>query len=114
MTHRFWRHRNKYTYNISTSSIEDTQDKLFLLSEYEIFGNDDSNEKDYQQQYDYYKNSSAIERIRQQDNSIANSCIWYLRTLNSSSAMKVIDINGEISIQNANKSLGICPAFTIS
>lgn len=105
---------NKYTYNISTSSIEDTQDKLFLLSEYEIFGNDDSNEKDYQQQYDYYKNSSTIERIRQQDNSIANSCIWYLRTLNSSAAMKVIDINGEISIQNANKSLGICPAFTIS
>lgn len=110
----------KYTDN-SGGGVDDsnfvtsTADKIFLLSEYEVFGrNSYANfaEQNFQIQYDYFKNGNS-KIFNSQENS---ACNWWLRSAQNSSATSFCRISSEggISTYNARFSQGVTPAFMIS
>ena len=111
----------KYTNNIGggfdvESQVSATQDKLFLLSEFEIFGRQDySNdiEPNFQQQYEYFQNGN--EKIHYKQNEISTPCYWWLRTpqFNNDTSFCRVDVSGVENTYNALYSQGIVPCFAV-
>ena len=109
----------KYTDN-SGGGVDDsnfvtpTADKIFLLSEYEVFGRNsyaNSAEPNFQMQYEYFKNGNS-----KVFNSQETACNWWLRSAqksNGTSFCRVSD-EGGLSTYNARFSQGVTPAFMIS
>ena len=79
----------KFTDNVGggfddSNFVTSTFDKIFLLSEYEIFGRQsyaNSAEQDFQAQYDYFKNGNSKIFSSQKDST---ACNWWLRSPQSS------------------------------
>lgn len=94
-----------------------TNDKIWLLSEYEVFGSNTyaaSTESSAQAQYDYYKNGNS--KIKYQHNSISSSCWWWLRSpycLSVDYFCHVYSTNSSSYI-NAAYSCGFAPGFRIA
>lgn len=112
----------KYTDNAnatshnSSSYVTATQDKVFLLSEYEIFGVGslaNQYEQDSQKQYDYYKNANA--KIMYNDTSTSSAVHWWERSprSNNSTGFCRVGDGGGASAGNAYVSLGFAPAFVV-
>lgn len=110
----------KYTDN-SGGGVDDsnfvtpTADKIFLLSEYEVFGRNsyaNSAEQNFQSQYEYFKNGNS-KIFNSQENS---ACNWWLRSAQNSSATSFcrVSYEGGVSTYNARFSQGVTPAFMIS
>lgn len=109
----------KYTNNSgSGTNATSTDDKMFLLAEYEVTGSRQyaaTGEQNRQQQYAYYKYGGPRIRYR---HSLTNAaaCIWWLRSPyiggTSNEYCRVIT-DGSNSKANAKYSYGFAPAFSI-
>lgn len=111
----------KYSANIGGSDIASyvrkTSERVWLLSEFEVFGIQsyaNSAEQNYQKQYDYYKNGNS--KIKYKYDNILTACYWWLRSVY---ALSITDFccvhsNGSISTNAASVSLGLAPAFIVA
>lgn len=103
--------------NPSANSVNSTSDKIWLLAEYEVFGQQslgNSAEKDYQKQYDYYKNGNS--KVKYMSKDTTTSCIWGLR-----SAVKwndygfvTVGSDGELQGGYGDRSYGFAPGFQVA
>ena len=94
-----------------------TQDKLFLLAEFEVFGRQDysnSTEQNFQLQYDYFKAGNSTVHYKHDETSTA--CFWWLRTpqADNDTSFCRVDVSGVENSYNALYSLGIVPCFAVS
>lgn len=101
----------------TSSYVTSTQDKIWLLAEYEVLGTRtyaNSKEQNYQQQYDYYKNGNS--KIRYKHNSTNTACVWYIRSsrVSSTSQWIAISIYGSHSLGAPNLSYGFAPGFKVA
>lgn len=113
----------KYTSNTGGNatefSITTTNDKIFLLSEYEVLGaigysSSLEHSSGKQVQYDYYKNGNS--RIKYRSTSTSAICIWFLRSPydTSSNQFCVIYTDGASYYAGAYYSRGFAPAFKVA
>ena len=111
----------KYTDNTgggsnTASYVTATTDYLFLLSEFEVFGTRNyanSAERNYQLQYDYYKNGNAKVAYNHSANSTA--VWWWMRSPYYSTNTSFCTVSGTGSITNgsARYSGGLRPGFSV-
>ena len=96
-------------------AVMPVQDKIFLLSEYEILGatnRSNPEEANNQQQYDYFKTNSNLQRYKHSQTS--KKAEWWLRSCDTLTNDKFLRIYGNSSVGTyAYKGLGIVPCFTI-
>ena len=96
-----------------STNIVSTSDRLFLLSEFEIFGNTTysvSGERNYQQRYSWYSNHSSIKY-----NSSNSASPWWERSpyQSNSSYFCIVGDNGDASYYGAGGSRGVAPCLCI-
>ena len=97
------------------SQISATQDKLFLLSEFEVFGIQDyaaEVEQNFQLQYEYFKTGNEKIHFKQ---DISEPCYWWLRTpqFSNDTSFCRVDVAGVENTYNALYSQGIVPCFAV-
>ena len=110
----------KYTNNTGNSSssgaVTATTDYIFLLSEYEAFGNIEranDYEANYQQQYAYY--SAGNSKVKYRHNSTGSAASWWLRspTAGFSRHFVYMRTGGTVYYTSAYASLGFAPGFCV-
>lgn len=112
----------KYSHNGDSSYsdskyVTSTSDKIWLLSEYEVFGKRrmaNAAEQNYQQQYDYYANGGS--RVKHKHTETSTVCIWWLRSVYLSTQYErfcAVSTTGTSSGQDAYHSLGFAPGFAV-
>lgn len=91
-----------------SSSIQTTNDKLFLLSEIEIFGSTTYSFAGEGKQYDYYKAGNS--KVK---NLSGSTCYWWGRSPRSSKTTSFCDVNstGAANANTASNSYGVAFAF---
>lgn len=91
-----------------SSSIQTTNDKLFLLSEIEIFGSTTYSFAGEGKQYDYYKAGNS--KVK---NLSGSADIWWERSPYSSDSTYFcrVNSNGSASANNASRSYGVAFGF---
>jgi hypothetical protein len=109
---------NKYTYEKYAGSILQTEDKVFLLSEYEVRGTTNytkNTEANYQAQYDYYKDNGNVKRQYYKDTDTATSCYWWLRSPypNNSTDFAMVYNDGSVGAREAYIAQAFAPAFVV-
>ena len=110
----------KYTDNTANGSnaagnVTATSDKLFLLAEFEVFGqryNANSAEQNYQQQYDYFKAGNS--RISYNHAAVTTAVWWWLRSpyYNTSGYFCYVYTDGYYYYYTASWSAGVRAGFT--
>ena len=100
----------------TASYVTKSVDYLPLLAEFEIFGSRsyaNSAEKNYQEQYDYYKAGNS--KIKYRHNSTSSTAIWWERSpyYGNSGYFCFVGTNGSASISSAGYSRGLAPAFRV-
>jgi len=104
--------------NDAASYVTDTSDKIWLLSEFEVFGSRtyaNSAEQNYQQQYNYYKNGNST--VRYQHSSTGTPFIWWLRSpsiSNYKSHFCTVHTGGVTNAYDPKYSLGFAPCFMVA
>ena len=93
-----------------------TEDDVFLLAEYEVFGtrtNASSQEPNYLKQYSYY--SSGNSKAKYKHNATSFAASWWERSSYSDASDNFCRVytNGSSSDQYADRSIGVSPAFKI-
>lgn len=109
----------KYTNNVGKSSdVSSTIDYMPLMAEFEVYGRQNfanPNEKNYQAQYEYYKNGNS--KIKYQQNDVASATKWWLRSPSfefRADFCLVDQANGKYSMTSiSNGSHGVAPVFLI-
>ena len=101
----------------TASYVTATQDKIWLLAEFEVFGtrrNANSAEQNYQKQYDYYKNGNS--RVKYKHSGTGTACNWWLRSVNAAYAFyfQYVGTGGNIGDSFTNSSLGFAPGFKVA
>lgn len=112
----------KYTDNTgnkstAASAVTTTSDKIFLLNEQEVFGARsyaNTNEASKTAQYAYYANGNSKIKYKHSDTSAA--CSWWLRSPDSSTAVGFccVGSSGGAGGNNAYRSYGFAPGFSIA
>lgn len=113
---------SKYTDNTGNANngdatkVTETKDKIFLLSEYEVFGriaSGNAAEQNYQAQYEYYAAGNRKHRYRVRSTSTV--CNWWLRSPNRSTAANYVAVSdAAVPISTAaNTSYGFAPCFMV-
>ena len=104
--------------NNKASYVTTTQDKFYLLAEFEIFGSRkhaSSYEQNYQVQIEYYKLGNS--RVKYNSTSQSSASVWWERSvLCSSTATDIfcyVDSLGNASNNNADISVGIAVAIRV-
>ena len=114
----------KYTDNYGNngqnnqSHVTSTTDKVFLLSEYEIFGTctqSNTYEANYQQQYEWYKGLDNAGRIKYQYNVPTSAVYYWERSPFRGNAKYFCFVfsNGTTSYNHADYSNGFAPCLCI-
>lgn len=103
--------------NNTASYVTATQDKIWLLAEYEVRGARsyaNSAEQNYQKQYDYYKNGNS--KVKYNHDATGTACIWWLRSVSASSASSfcIVTAEGRASSAFAYWSRGFAPGFKVA
>lgn len=103
--------------NNTASYVTATQDKIWLLAEFEVFGTRyyaNSAEQNYQKQYDYYKNGNS--RVKYKHNDTGAACGWWLRAVNATNAdrFRVVYTDGGSGNGYAHGSWGFAPGFKVA
>lgn len=98
------------------SNVTATQDDIYLLAEWEVFGTQyyaNSAEQNYQQQYAYYFAGNS--KIKYHHDSTATAVYWWERSARASrrDIFCNVDTNGAASFNNAAYSFGLVPAFKV-
>lgn len=101
----------------TASYVTATQDKIWLLGEFEVFGTRsgaNSAEQNYQQQYDYYKNGNS--KIKYKHSDTGSACGWWLRSVFASftSYFRIVNASGSSSYNGAGYSYGFTPGFKVA
>ena len=100
----------------TASYVTATQDELYLLAEFEIFGARsyaNSAERNHQQQYAYYVAGNS--KIKYRHDSTATAVYWWVRSVRATSAhyFCIVAANGTAGSNGANISAGLAVAFKI-
>ena len=98
------------------SYVTATQDELYLLAEFEIFGARtyaNSAERNYQKQYAYYVAGNS--KIKYRHDSTATAVSWWERSVNATYAANFcyVHTNGTARSSTADYSSGLAVAFKI-
>ena len=111
----------KYTDNTgggsdNASYVTATTDYLFLLAEFEVFGQRygaNSAEQNYQKQYDYYKAGNS--RVAYNHTAVTTAVWWWLRSprYNPSPYFRVVGTGGGATDIHASYSAGVRPGFSV-
>ena len=112
----------KYTDNVGNdtgnvqSNVTSTQDYLFLLAEFEVFGTRNwanSYEQNYQVQYAYYQAGNS--RIAYRHTSTASAVWWWLRSPDCDHTYDFLGVltDGGYDYHDANNSGGVRPGFAV-
>ena len=93
-----------------------TEDDVFLLAEYEVFGTRtyaSTQEPSYLKQYSYY--SAGNSKVKYRHNATGDAAIWWERSPSSeySNFFCRVDTNGTAYTYNAYYSYGVSPAFKV-
>ena len=101
----------------TASYVTSTTDDIFLLSEWEVQGARtyaNSNEKNYQAQYDYYANGNS--KIFYKYNDTSTACYWWLRSVYApyTNLFCFVYTDGSANYYNANYSLGVASGFKVA
>ena len=93
-----------------------TQDDVFLLAEYEIFGTRSyatTQEANYLKQYAYY--AAGNSKVKYKHNATASAAIWWERSPYSGGSLYFCCVytSGSANNNSANLSFGVAPAFKI-
>lgn len=102
----------------TASYVTATQDNLYLLAEFEIFGIREyanSVEQNYQQQYEYYSSGGRSKKIKYQYNSTSSTVYWWERSLRATTNNEwtYISTDGYQTGGDCNMSFGLAPAFRV-
>lgn len=101
----------------TASYVTATQDKIWLLAEFEVFGTRyyaNSAEKNYQKQYDYYKNGNS--KVKYQHSNTGTACYWWLRSViaTNSYLFGLVFTDGGAGYYYAYWSFGFAPGFKVA
>ena len=93
-----------------------TQDEVFLLAEYEVFGtitNASTQEPNYLKQYSYY--SAGNSKVMYKHSATGTAALWWGRSPLSDNAYFFCDVSsdGDASGYYAYNSFGVSPAFKV-
>ena len=96
--------------------LTSTEDEIFLLAEYEVFGSRtyaSTQEPNYLKQYAYY--SAGNSKRMYKHNATATAANWWERSPNSGSSdgFCIVNIYGSASVFSAGHSNGVSPAFKV-
>lgn len=89
------------------------KDKLWIPSEYEVFGEEHCGKKeDADEQFEFFK--EPINRVHRVEDE-SSACIWWLSSPDVSSATHFCAVNsaGGASYNDASNSRGVLPCFLI-
>ena len=100
----------------TASYVTATQDELYLLAEFEIFGARtyaNSAERNYQQQYAYYVAGNS--KVKYRHDSTATAALWWVRSVRATHANRFCFVSapGTASAYHASASSGLAVAFKI-
>lgn len=100
----------------TASYVTKTVDYLPLLAEFEIFGTRsyaNSAEKNYQQQYQYYKNGNS--KVKYRHSSTSSTAYWWGRSpfYDTSANFCFVNTTGNADYASARYSCGLAPAFRV-
>ena len=100
--------------NDTASYVTATTQKIFLLAEFEVHGTRyyaNSAEKNYQKQYDYYKNGNS--KVKYQHSSAGSACFWWLRSVYAgyTTSFCYVRTDGGADNYDAYGSFGFAPGF---
>lgn len=100
----------------SASYVTATQDELYLLAEFEIFGDcswANSAEQNYQKQYAYYVAGNS--KVKYKHDSTATAAYWWERSVRVAKANYFCHVNtdGDADFNRADISFGLAPAFKV-
>lgn len=102
----------------TASYVTSTSDKIWLLSEFEVFGERklaNSAEQNYQKQYAYYANGNG--EFKYKHNETGTKCYWYLRSAYTKNTSRFVEVYGTVNsifVADANKSEGFAPCFKVA
>lgn len=93
-----------------------TEDEVFLLAEYEVFGtrsNASTQEPNYLKQYSYY--SAGNSKVKYHHNATSTAADWWVRSPYSSSSAYfcIVGTNGGAYSYSASYSRGVSPCFKV-
>ena len=93
-----------------------TQDDVFLLAEYEVFGTNkraSAKEPSYLKQYSYY--SAGNSKVKYRHNATSAAAYWWERSpgFGPSDIFCIVDTRGSTNIDRATASSGVSPAFKV-
>lgn len=93
-----------------------TEDEVFLLAEYEVFGSityASTQEPNYLKQYSYY--SAGNSKVKYRHNETSTAANWWERSPYSdhSNSFCYADANGSANYTGANRSRGVSPCFKV-
>ena len=73
-----------------------------------------SAEKNYQKQYDYYKNGNS--RVKYQHSNTGTACGWWLRSVDAthSGYFRLVSTDGGDGTDSARYSRGFAPGFKVA
>ena len=100
----------------AASYVTATQDDLYLLAEFEIFGARtyaNSAEQNYQQQYAYYVAGNS--KVKYRHDSTATAAYWWERSAYATNGGRfgIVNTDGTANSYNARGSLGLAVAFKV-
>lgn len=99
----------------TASNVTATQDKLYLLAEFEIFGvrtHANSAERNHQQQYAYYVAGNS--KIKYRYDRTATAAYWWERSISvTTGSFCGVSLVGTAINGNAHASRGLAPAFKV-
>ena len=102
--------------NNGNIALTATEDDVFILAEYEVFGSRafaSTQEPNYLKQYAYY--SAGNSKTKYQHNNTSTVAGWWLRSPNASDSYVFcyVDNSGSANIVSANNARGVSPAFKV-
>ena len=102
--------------NTGNIELTATQDEVFLLAEYEVFGTRtyaSTQEPNYLKQYAYY--AAGNSKVKYRHNSTGSAARWWLRSpeASSSDAFCVVATGGTANSFGAVRSYGVSPCFKV-
>ena len=100
----------------TASYVTATQDELYLLAEFEIFGartHANSAERNHQQQYAYYVAGNS--KVKYRHDSTATAVRWWERSVRATASdhFCIVDTNGTAFSDSARRSCGLAVAFKV-
>lgn len=101
----------------AASHITSTSDKIWLLSEYEVFSTckfANATERNYQSCYAYYLNGNS--KIKNKHNSTASACGWWLRSVYKYDVDSFCCVSdaGTVGSKVVSTSMAFAPCFMVA